>query len=199
MPGNKDFCILLQGKLLVELGEMHAFSRAEVTAVKTAVSRRVDTFRAPFGRRSEDHRRQGSLIGTTNQFEWAQDPTGGRRFWPIRCGAVDLEWLVANRNQLFAEAVRDVRAGRSWHEMPLEEAKAQQEARFETDLWEDAIRDRLAKMTGGETTSLEIARHVYEMKLGNPGRGDNRRIAAIMRRLGWTLKHAMKGNYWTRP
>jgi hypothetical protein len=197
MPGNKDFCIMLQGKLLVELGEMHAFSRAEVTAVKTAVSRRVDTYRAPFGRVAEDHRRQGSLIGTTNQFEWAQDPTGGRRFWPIRCGTVDLEWLVANREQLFAEAVRDIRAGLSWHEVPQADAKAEQDARYATDLWEDAVLGWLTRAAKKETTSLEIAQEIYTMKLGSPSPGDNRRIGAIMRRLGWVSKKRQgAGRYW---
>jgi putative DNA primase/helicase len=199
MPGNKDFCILLQGKLLVELGEMHAFSRAEVTAVKTAVSRRVDSYRAPFGRHSKDHPRQGSLIGTTNQFEWAQDPTGGRRFWPIRCKRIDLEWLVSNRSQLFAEAVRDVRAGLPWHEVPQEAAAAEQEARYQADLWEDVVRDWLARTAKTETTSAEIVQQACNKDASTVGSGDARRVAAIMRRLGWVLHRTERARVWRAP
>jgi putative DNA primase/helicase len=196
MPGNKDFCILLQGKLLVELGEMHAFSRAEVTAVKTAVSRRVDSYRAPFGRHSKDHPRQGSLIGTTNQFEWAQDSTGNRRFWPIRCKQIDLEWLAANRAQLFAEAVRDIKAGRPWHEVPQEEARAEQEARYQADPWEAAVQDWVTRTAKSEATSLEIMQQACNKDVSTMTGADGRRIAAIMRRLGWAAHRYAEKRVW---
>lgn len=195
-PGHKDFAILLQGQLLVELGEMHALSRAEISVVKAAVSRRVDCFRAPYGRVAQDHPRQGSLIGTTNQFEWAQDPTGNRRFWPIRCTEIDLEWLAANRVQLFAEAVRDVKAGLNWYEVPPEGARGEQEMRYIVDLWEDAIRDWLARGGKTQTTSLEILQHACNKEVATMTGSDGRRIAAIMRRLGWEQTKGNTGRVW---
>jgi putative DNA primase/helicase len=197
MPGNKDFCILLKGQLLVELGEMHAFSRAEVTAVKTAVSRRVDTYRAPYGKLAEDHPRQGSLIGTTNQFEWAQDPTGGRRFWPIRCKEIDLGWLVANRSQLFAEAVRDVKAGLPWYIMPPWTG-AEQEARYQVDLWEEAIQEWIAKTGKTEASSLEILQQACNRDIGVASKGDASRLETTMRRLGWARWRSNQTRGWRK-
>ena len=57
-PLSKDFFQALEGKLLVEIGEMDAFSRGEVHTIKRVISCQVDRFRAPYGRRAEDRDRQ---------------------------------------------------------------------------------------------------------------------------------------------
>jgi putative DNA primase/helicase len=109
---------------------------------------------------------------------------------------VDLEWIVANREQLFAEAVRDVLAGKTWHEVPQEEARAEQEARYEVDPWEDILREWLAG-NKAELTTIQILRLACNKEADTVKSGDARRIAAIMRRLGWTSKKRQGGaRYW---
>jgi len=49
-PTGKDFYQVIQGCWGVEIGEMDSFGKADVTAVKTAITRRVDKFRAPYER-----------------------------------------------------------------------------------------------------------------------------------------------------
>jgi predicted P-loop ATPase len=184
----------------MELGEMHALNRAEVAAVKQAISCREDTYRDIQGKRNNDHPRQGSLIGTTNQTEWAQDSTGNRRFWPVRCGRIDREWLIANRDQLFAEAVRDVHAGRSWHEVPQEVAEAEQEARYQRDLWEDVVQAWLGRMGDKRnTTVLEIATQAFNKKEGDLTMSDQKRIASCLAHLGWEKYKTMGKNRWRLP
>jgi predicted P-loop ATPase len=46
----KAFAEILQGKLLIEISEMHAFNRAEVNRVKQTISCPSDRFRASYGR-----------------------------------------------------------------------------------------------------------------------------------------------------
>jgi predicted P-loop ATPase len=140
-PTNmRAFAEVLQGKIIVEIEEMHAFSRAENEAVKKAITVRKDRFR-PSGAHgyAKDHPRTCIFAGTTNRDDWNKDETGARRQWPIRCNYVETALLVANREQYFAEAVARFKAGESWWEMPEEETKAEQADRYDADPWMEVI------------------------------------------------------------
>jgi putative DNA primase/helicase len=104
--GDKDAMLSLAGKWLYEIGELDSFNRAEVTAVKQYISSRIDRVREPFARRPADRPRSGVFAGSTNQAEYFKDPTGARRFWPVKCdGEIELDRLSSWRDQLFAEAM----------------------------------------------------------------------------------------------
>lgn len=75
----------LQGNWIIELGEMQAAKRADNEAIKAFISRRVDKFRLPYERRTEEFPRQCVFAGTTNLPEFLKDRTGGRRFWIVVC------------------------------------------------------------------------------------------------------------------
>ncbi len=69
------------------------------------------------------------------------DPTGARRFWTVLVGDPDLDALVRDRDQLFAEAVVRYRAGEPWH-LDAEHAALLVEAQrqFEVpEAWEAVI------------------------------------------------------------
>lgn len=163
----KDFYLALAGKMLVEVAEFSSFQRAENEAIKAAISRPTDRYRTPYGRRAEDHPRSNVFAATTNEREWNRDPTGARRFWPVACGEISVEWITACREQLFAEAVARVNrvgsgapplervsAGAAWWDVPLEEARAQQAARFESDTIAEAMRHYVGSRSG--FTTLDV-------------------------------------------
>ena len=78
---------------------------------------------------------------------YLRDTTGARRFWPVTCGLIDLEALVRDRDQLWAEAVVRFQAGaRWWLETPELEgmAAAEQQARLAVDAWEEKVSEWLA-------------------------------------------------------
>lgn len=78
----------LQGAWICEMSELLALKRAkEVEAVKSYVSRQVDTYRQPFDRRTSSHKRQCIFIGTTNNMEFLTDKTGNRRYLPVICNS----------------------------------------------------------------------------------------------------------------
>lgn len=102
---NKDSMSAIRGKWLHEFGEMGSIARAESTRQKSFLSRQVDEFRPSYGRREIRCPRQSAFAGTTNEWAWNKDPTGGRRFWPLEVGDdIDTDGLQAVREQLFAEA-----------------------------------------------------------------------------------------------
>ncbi len=101
---NKDSMAALQGKWLYEFPELGSLARTESLKQKSFLSRQVDEYRPVYGRRQIKVPRQTVFSGSTNEWEWNKDPTGGRRFWPIEVGDIDLSGLAKVRDQLFAEA-----------------------------------------------------------------------------------------------
>lgn len=136
---TKDFFVVIQGKWLVEIAELDAFRRTDVTRIKQVLSSQQDRCRLPYAKRAVDLPRRVAFAGTTNEHEYLRDATGARRFWPLTVTRIDHDWLQCNREQLFAEAVERFQDGASWWDVPVEAAKAQTDARRETDTWEPAI------------------------------------------------------------
>lgn len=112
---SKDAALQLAGVWLVELAELAALRRSEIEAVKGFISRRVDRYRPPYGRHAIDSPRQCVFVATTNEATYLRDPTGNRRYWPVRVQDVDFDALERDRDQLWAEAVELYREGRPWH------------------------------------------------------------------------------------
>ena len=84
---NKDAALQLAGKILVERGEVELLTKRD----KAFISRTVDRFRPPYGRSSQDVPRTCSIAGTTNFTTFIDDPSGGRRYWPVEAGHGDRE------------------------------------------------------------------------------------------------------------
>lgn len=80
---GKDVAEGLQGRWIIEIGELDAMKRNEVETVKKFLSKRADIFRFAYGRRSDEYKRQCVFFGTTNSMNFLKDETGNRRFWPI--------------------------------------------------------------------------------------------------------------------
>ena len=164
-------------------------SRAENALLKAFLTRTTERYRPSYGRHEVIHPRQCCFIGTTNKSAYLRDETGGRRFWSAPTGDIDLRGLAKDRDQLFAEAVHDFKAGTPWWPNPKFEAehiKPEQDARYEADAWEEPIAEHLATLK--KATVWEIARHALGMENQRIGTADQHRITAILERLGWRRK-----------
>lgn len=180
---SKDFYGVLKGAWLVEISEMHSFNKTEVERIKGVISCQVDRYRAPYGRNAEDHPRRSVFAGTTNRTDWNRDETGARRFWAVACGNLDLEFLAAAREQLFAEAVALFKRGTPWWDVPAEEAAAQAELRRPEDTWEDVLRNNLEE--DRSYTTLDLLCGPLGVEVSKQDRRMQVRLAAAMRALKW--------------
>ena len=86
---GKEASELLQGVWLVEVAELDAFRKTDVSRIKQFLSLRADRFRAAYGRNVKEIPRSCVFFGTTNASDYLQDATGNRRFWPIDTGEVE--------------------------------------------------------------------------------------------------------------
>lgn len=181
---SKDFYLVMQGAMLIEIAELDSFSKAESTAIKRAITTQIDRFRTPYDRQPEDHPRHCVFVGTTNEDHYLQDHTGGRRFWPIPVGEIDLDKIHEQRDQCFAEAVHYFNEGISWWEMPID-AKSEQESRRHSDEWEGLIHDWMMMNQRFETTIRMIAMECLgHSKVQIDGKV-TRRIGRCFRALGY--------------
>src|SRR5581483_3315040 len=208
---SKDAMLTAGSAWCIEVAELAAMvgKRKEVEAIKAFVSRRVDTFRPPYGRRNVQAPRHCVLIGTTNAMEWLRDETGARRFWPIRCGDIDIDLLKLHRDQLWAEALALFRLGPddggAWwltDDALIEEAREQQEQRYVSDPWEPLVREYIAgkEWTTGEQVLLEC----LSVGKADLKTGDLMRVAGMLRRAGWSKRKGQtpagkRGWIWYSP
>ena len=146
---GKDAMEALRGVWLMEISELEAMRRSEVTAVKAFLSKTADRYRAAYGRYVNEYPRQCVMFGTTNSNAFLSDITGGRRFWPLRTDEQlrlkDVpKDLPLERDQIWAEAVYHDQLGEAVYLDTYElqqEAKREQEEYREADPWEATIKE----------------------------------------------------------
>ncbi len=197
---GKDAAQHLNGKWLIEVAEMSALDKAEATALKAFITRDEERYRPSYGRKEVIEPRQCLFIGTTNKTAYLRDETGGRRFWPVKVGRIDVEALAADHDQLFAEAVALFNDGLEWWpsaDFEAKHIKAEQEARYEADAWEGPIIAYLASKV--RTNIIEIAGEALNLEKAKCGTSEQRRIINVLERQGWTGKKTNSGKVWTPP
>lgn len=180
---------LLRRKWIVELSELASLRRTkEQEVIKGFLSRQEDNYRPPYGWRARDFPRQSVFAGTTNADRYLADPTGARRFWPVRCGKIFLRGIEIERDQLWAEAVRAYDAGERWHiesDDLVRDSVAEQSERFEEDAWTEIVREYCEVRKGMGVTTEELFSSCLCLEIGNWGVSESMRVGAILRRIGW--------------
>src|SRR5439155_4341974 len=200
LPDNaRDQGQLLRTSWIHVLGETDRYLAARSQAtVKATLSRGADGYRPPYGRHPIRVARTYVLTGTTNQRRFLTDPTGNRRYWIVEAPAeIDTAWIVAHRDQLWAEAAAAFRRGeRWWLTREQEHASA---ARNDDYTETDALEELVAQALEGkpEVTVLEVctavltrglmseAAHDHAATRARTDRSLQTRVGAALTRLGW--------------
>jgi predicted P-loop ATPase len=200
--GSKDASMQLRGTWIVEFGELDQLTRAEVTRMKHFISSKEERFRLPYGKRVVRFPRQCVFIGTTNTDQWLKDETGGRRFWPVRVGQVDVERISADRDQLWAEAVHQYRSGATWWlDDPdvVAAATEEQGGRYAEDVWHEQViehAEQLADFAAGSragTVSVSEILMALNIDLQRQDQIASNRVGRCLTRAGWRRKRVGSG------
>lgn len=197
---SKDAILGLRGKLCVCFDELDGLKgKASIERMKNFLTRTTDDVRLPWGRRTGQLPRRVVFAATTNEETPLTDGTGNRRFWPVRCGKVDVQGLTEAKDQLWAEAVYLYKRGQKWHpgadlsrlcgEMQAEATQRHPlEERVED--WLQLRRKTIAARGG--VTIAEILIECLQKPSGSWSHHDGVLMGAIMRRLGY-LPHQVRG------
>jgi hypothetical protein len=193
----------LSGVWLYEIADLAGMSKADTEKVKAFASRRVDRARPAYARARVDKPRRCVFFATTNHSTFLKSQTGNRRFWPVEVGRIDLGALARDRDQLWAEAAMiENRGGQSLFlpEILWGEAGEAQRERMDIDPWEDDLALLIGKTKDAKGRVYATADGRYSearilsqnlirntLGLGSEKISDvtGKRVAAIMRRLGW--------------
>jgi predicted P-loop ATPase len=189
--GSRDAAQQLGGNLIVEMAELDAIGKADVTAIKAFLTRQVDKVRLPYARTVSSLRRQCVFAGTVNPdgTGYLRDRTGGRRFWPVLCSKIDLDALEVAKPQLWAEAVHRFNAGEVWwieDQVVLEEARQAQEDRAEIDPLHARVETFLRDKR--RVTTEEIIFDAWAIPPQHANAATYRRAANALRDAGWKRK-----------
>lgn len=189
------------GSWIIELSELDALGRSEVSAVKAFISRRTDRYRPAYGTRVEEYPRTCIFAGSVNPngSGYLRDSTGNRRFWPVPCTDVNVDGLREVRDQLLAEALHVWRAGEKLYlddEQAMQEAKAMQEERQQADPWESTIVNFLESTTQ-ENVGFDDLYNALRLDAQHQNQGTANRISSILQREGWSrFRSSLPGRPW---
>lgn len=138
---DKDALMIIRSKWMIELSELDSLSKHEESAIKAFMSRRVDVLRDPYGKIIAEYPRQNVFWGSVNKEGYLKDSTGNRRTWPVKCGQIDLNAIVRDRDQLWAEAVIEYRRREPHWLTTTEEMQQNQitESRMETSILHERV------------------------------------------------------------
>ena len=181
----------LQGRVVVEVSEMTGATRADLESLKTFITQQDDgTVRFAYRRDPETMLRRCILAGTSNnEFMLPNDPTGLRRFVPIKFNrakkAVE-PYIEEQREQLWAEALiryhQGMRGGLPY-ELRAAAAEVAERHRNSDEVLEDQIAALSENVKKGE--SLQgIANAMGWEHVLTPA--ESNRLSAALRVAGWT-------------
>lgn len=129
---DTDLARRLRGRVVGELSELRGLHTKELESIKAWVTRRQEDYIPKYMEYARKFLRRLIFIGTTNKDEFLADETGNRRWGPIRVGGGDIDAIIRDREQLWAEGAA------RWLE------KSERLGETNGIMWEEF--DRLAKL-----------------------------------------------------
>jgi len=195
---DADLARRMRGKLVIEFGELRGLHTRDMESIKEFITRTYESWVPKYQEFAQKYPRRCVFIGTTNQEEFLADTTGNRRWLPVRCGKVDVNSIRTDRLQLWAEARELFRliGGVAWSGAQEAATEVHDEHRM-SDVWADEIARWLCTVDDADGTApanrkcilmTDVLRDALHFDLRNVKRGDELRVASILREQKFTRK-----------
>jgi len=193
--GNKSSYEMIHqsGVWIWEIAEMSALQGKTAETAKAFFTGAWDRYRAAYGHFPINRPRRTVFVLSTNNYQILSDGPE-RRYWPIRIKEgkiINVEYLKANRDQLWAEAMHYYHAGDQWYLNRKESLQLQeyQEIFIIDDPWAGAVKKSINEGTPkspsvGQATTSEIMDEL-DLPIAQQHSGNSRRVAQICRDMGY--------------
>jgi predicted P-loop ATPase len=157
-------------------------------STKAWITRTYDVYRVPWDRMQTTAPRRAVLVCSTNKSLYFQDDENAR-FFPIRCGTIDVPGIERDREQLWAEAIIAYQKGELWYipqSDPIwRELRTSQRERKEEDGLMGPVDDWLAKLPPGTTPRSQSILDALAIKPEDRTVTLSHRLHKVMHELGW--------------
>lgn len=197
-----DLSRKMRGCLVAELAELAGMTKKDVEPVKYWITKTHEDWTPKFKEFNTTFARRLIFIGTTNQERFLIDTgTGNRRWLPIHISRGDTRALVADRDQLWAEAkvLFEAKGEVMWERAESIGKKLHLQHTLE-EPWTDDIRIWLHTpddLVGGRpvdrdhVTVREVLRDCLRIDIARKTRSDEMRIGNALRALGYSRERRM--------
>jgi putative DNA primase/helicase len=198
--GDKDSYQALHGVWIYCMDELDSVRRGDRTRTKAFLTARRDRYRPPFGRRPRNYDRQNVFCGNTNEEQYLEDPTGNRRYHPLRVTRARVAAIQRDRDQLWAEAFARYKANeRWWPDARIEKLCAIEQAdRVLPDDWQVSIGKWVRANDGGDgVLTRDVLVGALHLSDSEIKKADTMRCAAVLRSLGYERGERAREGYVT--
>jgi predicted P-loop ATPase len=127
------------------------------------------------------------FIGTVNPEDgYLRDPTGARRFWPVKCGDIDLAFIKENRDQIWAEAAALYGDGERWWFDKTDDVDpaVEQQERYDEDPWSNQV---LEYMEGRVSATIaQVMKEALFLPPNNQTQAAKKRVSSVLISAGYS-------------
>lgn len=205
----------LRGKTVLEWAELRGLAGRDKESIKDWITRRTEEFRDLYQTFPEPYERRCITVGTGNEDEILDDPSGERRWLPMIAGQADVEALERDIEQLWAEGLVMWRAGGiRWQE--AERLARGEHGKFKVgDIWTERVAQWLddpviqngmplinSRNSDKPVSLLEVLQKCLNFLPSDISRREELRLAKIMRSLNYEKRnvetYGKQGKRWVK-
>jgi predicted P-loop ATPase len=187
---NKDSKMLLNGKLIGELAELQGLRSKEANMIKAWVVRQVEEYRPPFAKLNVRIPRRCAFIGTTNDDEFLSVGENNRRWLPLDVvNQADIESLIADRTQIWAEAIHTFKeSGVLFRDAETYQKEVNDTYSVIDESLQDKIEEYIKLNYQQSYRVSDICMGIQSNPFNAPTKGEQMIVARMLKHLGFSKK-----------
>lgn len=191
----------MRGKLVGEIAELKGLNSRDAESIKAFITRTHEKWIPKYREFETEYPRRLLFIGTTNEEAFLADPSGARRYLPVRVGTIDVGSIRSIVELCWAEAaVLFAKQGIAWRQAERLARQEHDEFRI-VDAWEEPIKQWLNDPLFGEegdnrrefVSTSEILTGAVGLDPKHISRREEMRAGNVLRNLGYVRRKTRIG------